>query len=73
MVSKESGISEIVSGEDVCWVDWDNDGKLDMGIGEEGKFRIWKNAHPSWENHWTEIKSFLFTPSHCALEILTSF
>lgn len=56
MVSKEAGISEIVSGEDVCWADWDNDGKLDIGIGEGGKFRIWKNAYPSYENHWTEIE-----------------
>jgi len=56
LVSKEAGISDIVSGEDVCWADWDNDGKLDMGIGEGGKFRIWKNTHPSWENHWTEIE-----------------
>lgn len=56
LVSKEAGISEIVSGEDVCWADWDNDGKLDMAIGDQGNFRIWKNNCPSWDEHWTEIE-----------------
>ncbi|HCS19060.1 MAG TPA: hypothetical protein DIW47_00600 [Bacteroidetes bacterium] len=56
LVSKEVGIAEVVSGEDVCWADWDNDGKLDMAIGEGGRFRIWKNNYPSWEEHWTEIE-----------------
>lgn len=55
LVSKEAGIADIVSGEDVCWADWDNDGKLDMAIGDGGQFRIWKNNYPSWQEHWTEI------------------
>lgn len=56
MISREAGINAIVSGEDVCWADWDHDGKLDMAVGEGGKFRIWKNNMPSWEEHWTEIE-----------------
>ncbi|MBI1221820.1 MAG: hypothetical protein GC180_04370 [Bacteroidetes bacterium] len=56
MVSSEAGIQNIVSGEDVCWADWDHDGKLDMALGDGGKFRIWKNNVPSWEEHWTEIE-----------------
>ncbi|MDX5320444.1 MAG: CRTAC1 family protein, partial [Bacteroidota bacterium] len=56
MISSEAGIQNIVSGEDVCWADWDHDGKLDLASGDGGKFRIWKNNVPSWEEHWTEIE-----------------
>jgi hypothetical protein len=37
------GIDKIVTGEDAVWVDFDNDGKLDLAGGDYGIFRLWRN------------------------------
>lgn len=56
IVTAEYGLEGIVSGEDACWADFDNDGKIDLCLGIEGKFRIYKNEVPSWHHNQTQIE-----------------
>lgn len=37
------GLEDIVTGTDACWVDFDNDGHLDLAMGIEGRFRLFRN------------------------------
>lgn len=39
------GLENIVTGVDASWVDFDNDGKLDLSFGENGQFRLFQNNH----------------------------
>ena len=50
----EYGLEGTVTGEDACWADFDNDGRLDLAIGEEGKFRLYRNNYIS-DNNFVEI------------------
>jgi len=38
-----SDIQTTVTGVDACWVDFDNDGDLDLCLGEDGRFRLREN------------------------------
>jgi hypothetical protein len=55
MRSYESGLDKIVTGEDGCWVDFDNDGKLDLACGDNGAFRLYKNTGAFYD-HFTELE-----------------
>jgi len=41
----EYGLEGIVTGEDACWVDFDNDGKLDLAMSNNRQFRLFKNFY----------------------------
>jgi hypothetical protein len=41
----EYGLEGIVTGEDACWLDFDNDGKLDLAMSIDRKFRLFKNYY----------------------------
>ncbi len=56
LVTKKFGMEGLVSGEDACWADFDNDGKLDLLMGEAGRLRIFKNEVPVWNHHFMEIE-----------------
>lgn len=42
-VTFASGLDRVVTGEDAVFVDFNNDGKLDLCLGERNQFRIYKN------------------------------
>ncbi|TNE81286.1 MAG: T9SS type A sorting domain-containing protein [Bacteroidetes bacterium] len=56
LVTAQYGLEGIVTGEDACWADLDNDGKLDLMMGEAGKFKVWKNNTPVWHHHFCEVE-----------------
>ncbi len=43
MKTFEYGLDKIVTGQDGAWVDYDNDGKLDLTAGDGGKIVLFKN------------------------------
>lgn len=49
------GLDKIVTGEDAMWFDFDQDGKLDLAMSENGKFRLFRNAHSS-QNSWSQVE-----------------
>ncbi|MFC2131349.1 FG-GAP-like repeat-containing protein [Bacteroidota bacterium] len=50
----EFGLEGIVTGEDACWLDFDNDGKLDLAMSIDRKFRLFKNYY-DLNFDWIEI------------------
>jgi len=50
------GLENIVTGEDAVWVDYDNDGRLDLCLGSGGKFRLYKNDYPSYHKRYIQIE-----------------
>lgn len=38
------GLQNISTGEDACWADYDNDGKLDLAMANNNQFRLYKNV-----------------------------
>jgi len=56
IVTGKYGMEGLVSGEDACWADLDNDGKLDLLMGESGKVRVFKNDIPVWHHHYVSIQ-----------------
>ncbi|MCB0736655.1 MAG: VCBS repeat-containing protein [Bacteroidetes bacterium] len=42
--SADYGIQNLVTGEDAIWVDYDNDGRLDLCLGENNQFKLLKNT-----------------------------
>lgn len=53
--SWEYGLFELVTGEDVCWADYNGDGKLDLTIGEGYRFRLYRNYVDN-QNHYVHLK-----------------
>jgi len=53
--SWEYGLFELVTGEDVCWADYNGDGKLDLTIGEGYRFRLYRNYTDN-QNHYVHVK-----------------
>ena len=51
----KSGLSKITTGNDACFVDFNNDGLLDLAMGIEGKFRLFKNKKPT-ANTWIKLQ-----------------
>jgi len=43
MKTYDYGLWRINTGTDMVWLDYDNDGRLDLACGIEGKFRLFKN------------------------------
>jgi len=39
--------TEISTADDMCWADYDNDGKLDLAFADNGIFKLFKNTSPT--------------------------
>jgi hypothetical protein len=48
------GLNRIVTGDDACWVDYDNDGRLDLAMSQDRKFKLFKNTN-NFGRSWVEI------------------
>ncbi len=48
------GVQNIVTGQDVAYADYDNDGLLDMAGGENDQARIYRNASAG-SNNWIQL------------------
>lgn len=48
------GLNEITTGEDAVWVDYNNDGFLDLACGKNNKFALYKSFVPGGTN-WVEF------------------
>jgi hypothetical protein len=48
------GLEGISTGDDACWVDFDNDGKLDLAMSDGRKFRLFKNYY-DLNFDWLEV------------------
>lgn len=59
----QSGLSKITTGNDACFVDFDNDGLLDLAMGEQGKFRLFKNIKPT-TNTWVKVQLNSISGNH---------
>jgi len=51
----ESGLNKIASVEDICLVDFNNDGKLDVCFINNGKVRLFENRINT-NNNWSKIR-----------------
>ncbi len=46
METFDYGLKDITTGEDAVWVDYNNDGWLDLACGQSNKFRLFKSNYP---------------------------
>jgi hypothetical protein len=53
-ITYEWGLKKIVTGDDACWADYDGDGKLDLAMSQDRKFKLFKNTYSSGKN-WVEL------------------
>ncbi|MFK7980802.1 MAG: CRTAC1 family protein [Saprospiraceae bacterium] len=51
----QSGLAKISTGNDACFVDFNNDGLLDLAMGIDDKFRLFKNKKPT-TNAWIKLQ-----------------
>lgn len=51
----QSGLAKISTGNDACFVDFNNDGLLDLAMGINGEFRLFKNKKPT-TNTWVKLQ-----------------
>lgn len=51
----QSGFSKLNTGNDACFVDFNNDGLLDLAMGDKGKFRLFQNIKTN-KNNWVKIQ-----------------
>lgn len=54
-VTYEAGLNRIVTGDDACWADYDNDGKLDLAMSVDRKFKLFKNYWSETNNNWVKL------------------
>ncbi len=54
-VTYEAGLNRIVTGDDACWADYDNDGKLDLAMSIDRKFKLFKNYWSETNNNWVKL------------------
>ncbi len=54
MNTYEAGLGKINSNSDACFVDFNNDGLLDLAMGKDGKISLFKNTQTN-NNAWIKI------------------
>jgi len=50
-----AGLANITTGNDACFADFNNDGLLDVAMGEENQFRLFQNVGVPL-NNWVKVK-----------------
>lgn len=63
----EYGLQGIVTGRDAVFVDFNNDGKLDLCVGNENRFRLYKNTKPMEDKNWIQIDLQAVNSNHHAI------
>lgn len=53
--SNQFGLAKVTTGNDACFVDFNNDGLLDLSMGVAGKFRLFKN-NKATTNAWIKLQ-----------------
>ena len=54
MSTAAAGLAKITTGNDACFVDYNNDGLLDLAMGKNNNFRLFKNVQ-SINNNWIKL------------------
>src|SRR5690606_29183072 len=47
----EYGLRRVAAGDDAVWVDFDNDGRLDLATISDGRLKIFRNMFPTGDNY----------------------
>ena len=63
MSTKQAGFSNLSTGSEVSFVDYNNDGKLDIALGKEGSFRLFENTF-SERNNWMKLDLICRSRNH---------
>lgn len=50
------GLGRLSGGPDVVWVDYDNDGRLDLSMIRDGRLRLYRNAMPVANNNQVTLE-----------------
>ncbi len=63
MATYQAGLNKITSNTDACFVDFNNDGLLDVALGKDGKFSLFKNTQTN-NNAWVKINLHSTSANH---------
>jgi len=63
MMTHQSGFNKMSTGSDVNFVDFNNDGKLDIAFAKEGNFHLYENTMPS-DNNWVKVNLVCKSRNH---------
>lgn len=55
VASQQYGLHNVNTGEDAVWVDYDNDGRLDLCVGNGNQFRLYKNGQNLYHRRFLEL------------------
>jgi len=63
MSTAAAGLAKITTGNDACFVDYNNDGLLDLAMGNNNKFRLFKNVQKT-NNNWIKLSVRSHSKNH---------
>jgi len=69
MHTYQSGLAKITSSSDACFVDFNNDGLLDIAMGKDGKLSLFKNTQTN-NNNWLKININSTSANHFGIGTL---
>ncbi len=64
----QSGFSKLTTGNDVCYIDFNKDGNLDVALAQEGKFRLFKNSKAN--KNWIQLNLISTSKNHFGIGTL---
>lgn len=60
----EYGLENIVTGRDAVFVDFNNDGRLDLSVGNDNRLRIYENTKPMDNKNWIQFDLQAINSNH---------
>ena len=66
MATYQAGLNKITSNTDACFVDFNNDGLLDVALGKDGNLSLFKNTQTN-HNAWVKINLNSTSANHFAI------
>lgn len=63
MYTHQAGLAKISSSSDACFVDFNNDGLLDIAMGKDGQLSLFKNVQTN-NNKWLKISLNSISANH---------